>query len=299
LNPDGSLDPTLKNTGASGPIYSVALQPDGSFLIGGLFNVVCGARLRGIVRLNSLGGLDTSFYPGRGDAPGTDGAVEAIMLQNDGKVLVGGAFTKFGAEDWNHIVRLTPHGIVNESFKIGSGADDSINSSAIQSDGRIVIGGRFTTINGIPRNSVARLNADGTPDITFDPGIGANGPVNAVALDQDKKILIAGTFSSFNGANRPSIVRLNSDGSLDDSFNSGEGADGPVYSLALQGDGNIFVAGDFLTIKGQPRGYVARLFGGSEPDSPTLNIQKQSDEVVLIWADAGFSLQSSSAVEGR
>jgi len=81
----------------------------------------------------------------------------------------------------------------------------------------------------------------GSLDITFNPGSGANSQVNSVAVQPDGKVLMAGQFMSVNGTNRRFIARLNADGSLDSSFDPGDGATGAtfntIYALALQVDG--------------------------------------------------------------
>ena len=112
---------------------------------------------------------------------------------------------------------------------------------------------------GLGRVRVARLNADGTTDLSFDPGSGANDRVRALALQSDGRILLAGRFTQVNGTNRQYVARLNSTGSLDLSFDPGAGPDNEVRSVALQTDGKVILGGEFTTVAGVPRGYVARL----------------------------------------
>jgi uncharacterized delta-60 repeat protein len=169
-----------------------------------------------------------------------------------------------GAADreWN------PEGVyyTQPSFNSTPGANNVVSGVALQDDGRPVIVGDFTAYNGIARNRIARLNADGSLDETFNPGSGANaavGPIviynaNVGSLTNLGKILIGGNFTSFNGIPRRRLVRLNADGSIDTTFNVGNGANGPVRSIALQSDGKVVVAGDFtlfndLTVNGVMR----------------------------------------------
>ncbi len=91
-------------------------------------------------------------------------------------------------------------------------------SVAVQSDGKVLIGGTFTTYNGTSRGYVARLNSDGSLDTAFATGAGANSQVNSVAVQSDGKILIGGDFTTYNGTSRVRVARLNSDGSLDTGF---------------------------------------------------------------------------------
>src|SRR5690606_41037369 len=95
----------------------------------------------------------------------------------------------------------------------------------LQPDGKVLIGGDFTSYNDISRNRIARLNVDGSIDSTFNPGIGANAPVFAITLQPDGKVLIGGRFNSYAGMSRNKIARLNVNGSLDTTFNPGSGAD--------------------------------------------------------------------------
>ena len=102
---------------------------------------------------------------------------------------------------------------------------------SIQADNKIVIGGVFNEVNGTARNNIARLNADGGLDTGFNPGTGADNTVTTLSVQPDGKILIAGYFTSYNGASRNRIARLNTDGSLDVGFDPGTGANNvPKFS---------------------------------------------------------------------
>jgi uncharacterized delta-60 repeat protein len=114
-----------------------------------------------------------------------------------------------------------------------------LNSMAVQPDGKIVIGGHFTSYNGNLAGRVMRLNSDGTRDTSFNPGVteGANEVVLALAVQPDGKIVIGGNFTSYNGnvAAGDFVTRLNADGSLDTTFNvGGAGANGGVASLSAE-----------------------------------------------------------------
>ncbi|MEI7731837.1 MAG: immunoglobulin domain-containing protein [Verrucomicrobiota bacterium] len=131
----------------------------------------------------------------------------------------------------------------------------NVQASAYQPDGKLLVVGTFTSLDNQPRNRIARLNVDGTVDLTFDPG--ANAVVNAVAVQPDGKILVAGSFTALGGQPRNRIGRLNADGSLDTSFNSD--ANYTILVLAMQADGKILVAGEFTKLDGQPRNRIGRL----------------------------------------
>ena len=107
----------------------------------------------------------------------------------------------------------------------------------IEPEGRILIGGLFTTVNGTNRNYIARLNFDGNIDPTFSPGGGADNPIYALARQADGRILIGGDFTAFNGVPRNFIARLKPNGVLDATFSAGTGANRTIYAIAVQSDG--------------------------------------------------------------
>lgn len=137
-------------------------------------------------------------------------------------------------------------GIPDPTFNPGTGPNGTVYSVAVQPDGKVLLGGAFTSVNGVALRSIARLNADGSVDSSFNPGTGPNGNVNSVVLQPDGKILIGGAFQTVNGTTLNGVARLNANGSVDNSFNSGSGVFGTVYGLALQPDGNILICGGFL-----------------------------------------------------
>ena len=291
IDHDGSLDTTFNSgTGASGPLFGVAVQPDGKVVLAGDFTMFNGAARNGIVRLNADGSLDATFFAGAGaNAP-----VWALALQPDGKILLAGEFTSIHGVTRSHIARLNADGSLDTSFNTAVGTNDIVMTLALHSDGKIILGGDFTRVNATTRIRVARLNADGSLDSTFDPGSGPNLRVNAMALQDDGKVLLAGQFTSVSGAARNRIARLNADGSLDTSFDPGSGADDVIYGLALQADGKVLLGGIFFSINGAGRHQNARLNadgsvdttfisdGGPSPWDTVSGLALQSDGKVLL-----------------
>jgi len=259
LNADGTLDTAFApSISLYDSVYtdSLVLRPDGNILIGGDFSKVNGISRNGIARLNSDGSLDMSFNPGTG----ASSDVGSVALQPDGKVLIGGNFYSVNGTSRYGIARLNSDGSLDENFNPGKGVYSlSVNAVALQSDGKILIGGDFTSVNDVSRNRIARLNADGTLDMTFDPGWGANDKVFSIAVQPDGKILIAGEFTGVNAINRGYLARLNADGSLDETFNTESGTDKEIFSVALQSDGKILIGGKFTAFKGKDRKGIARL----------------------------------------
>ena len=157
-----------------------------------------------------------------------------------------------------------PPGDGDTAFNSGTGMNGDVLSLAIQSSGKIVAGGNFTTIGGVPENYVARLNGDGSLDRNgfLNNLAGANATIYSVVVQTDDQILIGGQFTSFNGVVRNRITRLNTDGSIDSSFNPGAGADNIIYSLAesfFNGNRVIYAGGAFSAMGGKAHPNLVRL----------------------------------------
>ncbi|MDR6969430.1 putative delta-60 repeat protein [Flavobacterium arsenatis] len=194
-----------------------------------------------------------------GQYPGFDQPVYAVERQPDGKILAGGTFVSLDGEDQNYLVRLNPDGTKDTSFDIGSGFNNYVNVIYVQTDGKILVGGDFTTYQGVEQKRIIRLNADGTKDTTFDIGSGFNGPVLNIKVQSDGKIVVAGYFTLFNGQPQNNLVRLNSDGTQDTTFDIGSGFDERILALELQADGKILVGGYFQQFQSQEQKVIARL----------------------------------------
>src|SRR5688572_12695623 len=199
-----------------------------------------------------LGGAATMPAQSALDAfnPNANNLVLTVVVQPDGKILVGGGFSSFSpnggaAVTRNRIARLNPNGTLDTAFDPNAGGGD-VNAIALQADGKIVIGGFFTTLspNGgtaITRNRIARLNPDGTVDTTFNPN--ATGAVRVLAVQPDGKILAGGQFGNIGGANRNRMARLDPNTGLADSFDPN--ANNTVFAIAVQPDGKILAGGNF------------------------------------------------------
>ena len=292
LNANGSVDTSFlaSGSGVNNIVRCLALQSDGKILLGGAFTTVNGAVRVGVARLDDLGNLDNA---GTGVARND---VTAVALQSDGKLVIGGTFTSFAGTARNRVARLNGDGTLDTTFlSSGSGANGDVSALALQSDGKIVIGGNFTSVNDTARNRIARLNSDGTLDTAFlAVGTGADSSVRKIAIQADNRILVGGSFANINGTARHSIARLNTDGSLDNSFlASGTGANGPVFTLAVQSDGKILIGGDFTSFNGTSRNRFARLntdgtldtaflSSGTGANDQVFTLALQSDGKVLI-----------------
>src|SRR5229473_2588828 len=218
---DANFNPPLvaapNNPGAA--VYVVALQPDGQILIGGLFFAVSDTTnlLANMARLNPDGSIDPSFLPGR---VADTGYVDAIGVQADGKIVVGGSFYSSRGNAPVNLLRLNADGTLDSGFFRFSEVDGPVNAVLLQSDGKILIGGGFTVLDGLVRQSLARLNANGTVDSGFDACVAstAGSGGTSLAVQGNGQILASGTFVFNSGLYRDGVARLSECGVLDPSY---------------------------------------------------------------------------------
>lgn len=257
----GELDTTFNpGTGASNTVRAVALQSDGKIIIGGEFTTYNGIAASRIARINSNGDIDSTFTSGTG----ANSTIHAAAIQADGKIIIGGEFTIYNGVSLNHIARLNSDGTLDNSFTVGLGFTRAsafappISTICIQSDGKIIIGGEFTGYNGASAPYIIRLNEDGTIDNSFAIGTGAGNIIKKITVQTDGKILVGGGFTVFNGITGVRLIRLNSDGTRDNTFNAS--LNQTVSEIAFQSDGKIIIGGAFTQYgSSSPLTYIARL----------------------------------------
>jgi uncharacterized delta-60 repeat protein len=256
IYPDGRLDTDTSLTVVGGPAVTMVSLPNGQTLLGGGFTNVGGAARDGMARIGWTGANDSTFA----NPQLTGGWVNAISVQRDGKYIVGGDFTSAGGTGQAKLVRIQTNGTVDGSFAPTFSAGGGISAVTIQPDGKIVIAGQFTTVNGVARSRIARLNASGSLDTTFNAS--ADQSANTIAIQSDGKILIGGFFENVGGLPRVSIARLNSDGSVDTGFNPIFGGIpvNEIQEITLDSSGRILVAGKFDSVNGVARANMARLW---------------------------------------
>ena len=153
-----------------------------------------------------------------------------------------------------------------------------VYATALQAGGKTILAGSFTSVLGVARNNIARLNADGTLDAGFNPN--ANGDVRCVTVQADGQILLGGNFTSVGGTPRINIARVAANGTLDAGFNPN--ANNVVYSVAVQADGQILLGGTFASVGGTARNIFARLL--NDPATQTLSA---TDTSQVIWTRGG------------
>lgn len=260
--PNGLRD-TNYHPAVEGWVEALAVQTNGQVLVAGGIEKAGGVTRWGIARLHADGALDPTFDPG----DGPNGTIFAVTLQPDGRILVGGSFSTFAGQERSRIARLLPNGSVDPSW-LGSttitGGPPEIYSIALQSDGKVIIGGRFNTVNGLDQKNLARLNSDGSFDSSFVKKV--NSLVHSVVVQANDKIIVGGEYAqvadrgtAWYTTNYIGLMRLNPDGSLDDTFLIGRGTqaiESPPYNwvkaLLIAGDRAV-VGGDFTHYQGVRR----------------------------------------------
>ncbi|MBK7705279.1 MAG: VCBS repeat-containing protein [Acidobacteria bacterium] len=219
-------------------------------VIGGNFNKYNDVARLNLARLNADGSLDSTF-----PSFANIGTVAKIVIQTDNKILVGGS---------NGVVRINPDGTRDNTFNVSA---SSVNDIVLRSDGKAIIVGGFTSVNGVTRNRVARLNSDGTLDTTFNPGTGPNNFVFAAGQQPNSNgVVIAGSFVTVGGISRNFVARLSDDGTLDQLFDPGSGAGGQISCLKILPNNKILIGGVFNSVGGVPRKKIARLLENGSVD---------------------------------
>jgi uncharacterized delta-60 repeat protein len=290
LTASGALDATFVATGIDLPVMVAVPLPDSSVLIGGSFRAVGGIPQSAVGRLSATGARDAAFAP----EFRSGGTVTSIAQQADGKWVVGGRFSHVNNVPHGRIARITASGALDASFNASvtwaassPGAVSEVTGVAVQPDGKILLAGYFDHVNGTTRNRVARLTANGSLDVTFDPGAGTDTGINALAVDANGKILIGGSFSSYGNAPQSHFARLNGDGSLDATFDIGTGPSDWVTSIVPLPDGKILLGGGFTSYNGAPRGGVARLLASGAIDPAFAPAEKFGWGVLPVPAPDG------------
>jgi len=253
LGATGAVDTAFtRHVGNATNISRILALANGQYLLGAAGgDVKAGGLTRtDLLRLNADGSADALFSSGTGPtSTRRKGYAQNYAVQPDGKILVVGLFDTYDGQAAAGVVRLQPNGSLDTSFSVGTGVDvnstirfNQVSVVAVQPDGKILVGGSFSTFNGNPANGLVRLNANGSRDTSFTSTLPTNAQPSALLLQPDGKMVITGYGFLF-------LTRLNANGSLDNSFSTGGAFSPPTSSydsnLLLQPDGKILVFGPF------------------------------------------------------
>jgi len=297
-------------------VHDIKVQPDGKIIVAGDFEdyIYSGNTFYSpyLCRLNADGTFDDTFDTTNNESQNAfNNTIFSIHLQEDGKIVVGGDFTYFDRDagfNCNYIARLNSDGSFDESYFIGNGFDGSVSKVEVQEDGKTVIGGTFTQYNNADYNRIVRLLSNGSIDPTFLVGdgfnIGDSGYVNDIIKQPDGKLLVGGDFYDYDGTSVNRLVRLNTNGTIDTSFNTGNGFNDEVTSIALQSDGKIIVGGffDYFNYTYLFDGNIVRLSSGGSLDTMfgyglnngVISLAIQSDDKILVGGFFGTFYPNST-----
>ncbi len=264
FNSDGSVDPSF-DLMADDIVRAQIFEADGSLILAGDFNKIqqgtAGAvfdRLA-LVRIRTDGTVDPDFRPN------ANSGVRTLAIQRDGRILVGGSFTRFtpagtvGSLAKRYLARINPNGTLDTGFDVGP--NYVIHAVAIQANDAIVAGGAFTRVTpvffagSIIRSRAARFDVDGSLDGSF--SVDSGGEVTSLIHLADGNILAAGRFSSVAGITRYNLVKLDPNGIVIDSFSAF--ANNRVNDAVVDEQGRIVISGDFGLVNDIARPGVARL----------------------------------------
>lgn len=283
LNPDGSLNPTFRSGMRlndffwPASVFSTIRLGDGRVLVAGTYTL----QKTGGVNETTLfgrflpdGSRDPAFKLITSLQTRTSAAISAFAVLDSDHYLLWGRTSSSGP------ATLFTYSAQGEStpgpaLEAESSLSLRVNHITRQPDGRILIAGDFGRIGALPRRNLARLLPDLSVDPGFDVGAGPDGPVTAVAELADGRLLVAGTFTHWNGESRRRLVLLNPDGSVDPAFDAGTGPDDVIYKLVEQSDGRVLAGGRFGSIDGRGSPRLARLQipAGTPPLPARLTVQ--------------------------
>ena len=268
-SPDTSFTPFVSGPGYSVfGITSLALQADGRVLVAGNLNGTAnGTLINGLARLTTAGTVDPGFVRAANDpVVGISAGADAVLVQADGRIVLAGRFRPSPQTSIYRVVRYASTGALDATFNntatysyTTTTALGRVFALAQQADGKLLVGGSFNQIDGVPRNDVARLTTTGALDASFTSSVSVSGAVRALAIQPNGRVLLGGNFNTGSTPVRSNLARVLDNGQLDATFGSTANPNIQVSSIGVQANGAILLAGSFTTVGGQARAGVARI----------------------------------------
>jgi len=273
VSADSTFNP---GTGFNGEVKKTIVQPDGKIVCAGFFTSYDGNTANYIIRLNSDGSVDNTFNSGTG----FDSAVEYLGIQSNGKIIAGGAFSSYDGNSVPGIVRINTDGTYDNTFS--TTLISPIIGLSVQPDDKIIVFSLYAS------GTIVRLNSDGTTDGSFNPGTGfpfASNPRKAIFTSTGQMYVI-GNFIDYDSNTVSNIVRINSDGSIDNTFVQGTGFDVQTEDLVIRPDGKLVVVGSFSSYDGNSANYIIILNSdGSVYLTPTFGNTNGTIYTVVVQPD--------------
>jgi uncharacterized delta-60 repeat protein len=252
--------PMHMGSGFNGTVNMIQIDPSNCnrIYVSGDFSQYNGVNLlsQHLARINADGSLDQTFQVGVGPDAHLSGI--ALMPDGSGRVYLGGSFQNFAGQPLSSLVRILPSGAVDPSFNTGASFDNGVFRVLALNDGtnRVYAVGFFTQFNNTVANGIVRLNSDGSADPNFISGAGFDGLVQNIAIDpkDSTRLYGAGGFRNYNNNPAPSLIRLNADGTQDNSFAIGMGFDCELFGVtaSIDGSNQIYVTSGANPATGLP-----------------------------------------------
>lgn len=264
----GELDPDFdpgdglqRKDGTAGRASALALMADGGVVVVGDFDRLGPEERHGVGRVDAGGHFDPDFGSTavRIERVGT---VNAILMPRGGGILVGGEFERANDVPCVGLARFDGAGRFDGGFVAGLGADSRVSALAEQTDGQLLVAGRFEVVQGEGRHNLARLAPDGRLDQGFDPGDGPDGELYCVVVQADGAVVVSGDFEMFDNEPASRLARLDVTGAVDVDFlpDLHASVDTPdVYSIVAEPEGRLVIGGYFDGVNRVPRVGLARL----------------------------------------
>ena len=303
------MDPKF-NVNSNFIVQCLAITSQNKIIVGGHFYIpdVLNQVYKDAFLLNADGSLDANAILSGPDNNRTfaAGGLSFIFPRPDGSFLgIGNYSGYYDSAFVNNISLYTPLLYRDPTFANSFLQKGLVNETIVQPDGKYLVNGNFNqydTNYADPRTYIARLLPDGTLDHDFG-NIGVNGPIFAMALQDDGKILGLGNFSSVGSLPKKALARFLADGSLDAGFDPGNGPNDPttLYCLHIQNNQYIYVGGALSSFNNIPcKGIVRLLMDGSVDVSfNTVSSPVYAPSSIITTADGKVIAAESSDVTNR
>ncbi len=250
-----------------GAILDGVVQSSGRTVIGGSFHSFHNSGHNYLCRLESNGSIDPSFAIGSGP----DSDIRLVRLATNDKIYVAGLMSFFDGLPCKTLARLHPDGLLDQTFQGDPNLAGAVNAMKVMQDDRLYIGGSFNAWKGLPAPHLALLTSEGDLDESFVPDSGLVSTVSAIAVQQDGKLLLGGTFHPADSTVTRHLIRLLPSGEQDPTFVLDQNPNAEVRRIILSENGLITVFGDFTSVNNTDRRYIARFMPNGELDTSFYN----------------------------
>jgi uncharacterized delta-60 repeat protein len=181
---------------------------------------------------------------------------------NNDSYYIYGNFTSYSGSSANRIIKLKNNGEIDTTFNYGTGLNSNpfaFSSIYVYPNDDILLTGFFTQYSGSTSNRIVKVKANGTKDTTFNEGAGFNNYTCKPVINNSGNIFVVGNFTSYSGSSANRIIKLNSNGTRDTSFNIGSGLNNAGIDTLLNNDGTLLVTGYFTSYSGSTSNKIVKI----------------------------------------